>query len=153
MTTRHVTRREALKLGALGAGTLLLPPALRSATARAAVAHASPRKKPFEADLPIPPILQPVRQDATTDFYEITQRASTHEYIPGISTPVWGYNGIVPGPTLMGRKGRRMVVTHFNRLPPDGDLGNIVLPFPFEEPDKQNFRDSSTVVHHHGGNT
>ena len=65
MTTRHFTRREALKLGALGAGVLLLPSALRSATARAAVAHASPRKKPFEADLPIPPILQPVRRDAT----------------------------------------------------------------------------------------
>jgi FtsP/CotA-like multicopper oxidase with cupredoxin domain len=153
MATRHFTRREALKLGALGAGVVLLPPAFRSARARAAVAHASPRKAPFQADLPIPPILQPVSRDETTDFYEITQRAATNEYIPGISTPMWGYNGIVPGPTILARKGRRMVVTHFNRLPPNGDVGNIVLPFPFEEPDKQDFRDSSTVVHHHGMNT
>ena len=152
MTTRHFTRREALKLGALGAGVLLLPAALRSGTARAAVAHASPRKKPFQVDLPIPPILQPVRRDATTDFYEIVQRASTHEFIPGISTPVWGYNGIVPGPTILARKGRRVVVTHFNQLPPDGDLRNIVLPFP-NAPDQYNYRDSSTVVHHHGANT
>ena len=151
MTTRHFTRREALKLGALGAGTLLLPAALRSGTARAAVAHASPRKKPFQADLPIPPILQPVRRDATTDFYEIVQRAATHEFIPGISTPVWGYNGIVPGPTILARKGRRVVVTHFNQLPPDGDLRNIVVPFP-DPPHQVNFRDSSTVVHHHGAN-
>jgi spore coat protein A, manganese oxidase len=68
-------------------------------------------------------------------------------------TPVWGYNGIVPGPTIVMRKGRRAVMTYFNRLPPNGDVGNIVLPFPFEEPDKQDFRDSSTVVHHHGMNT
>jgi hypothetical protein len=47
VTTRHLTRREALKLGALGAGVLLLPPAFRSARARAAVAHDSPRKAPF----------------------------------------------------------------------------------------------------------
>jgi FtsP/CotA-like multicopper oxidase with cupredoxin domain len=132
MTTRYLTRREALKLGALGTGVLLLPPALRSATARAAVAHAGPHKAPFQADLPIPPILQPVRRDATTDFYQITQRASTHEFIPGISTPVWSYNGTVPGPTIMVRKGRRVVVTHFNRLPPGGDFGNMVVPFPQE---------------------
>jgi spore coat protein A, manganese oxidase len=132
MTTRHLTRREALKLGALGAWGPLLPPALRSARARAAVAHASPRKAPFQADLPIPPILQPVSHDATTDFYEIAQRASTHEFIPDISTPVWGYNGIVPAPTIMARKGRRVVVPHFNRLPPGGDFRNTVVPFPQE---------------------
>jgi hypothetical protein len=73
----------------LGAG-VLLPPALRGVTARAAVAHASPRKAPFQADLPIPPIVQPVSHDATTDFYQITQRAFTHEYISGISTPGLG---------------------------------------------------------------
>ena len=58
MTTRHLMRREALKLGALGAEVVLLPPALRSARAGAAVAHTSPRKPPFQADLPIPPILR-----------------------------------------------------------------------------------------------
>jgi hypothetical protein len=55
----------------------------------------------LQADLPIPPILQPVSHDATTDFYQITQQAFTHEYIPGISTPVWGYSGIVSGPTIL----------------------------------------------------
>jgi hypothetical protein len=149
MTTRHLTRRDALKFGALGAEVVLLPPAFRSAGARAAVAHASPRKAPFQADLPISLILQPVRRDATTDFYQVIQRASVNEYIPGISTSVWGYNGIVPAPTIMARKGRR-VVTHFDRLPPNGDVGNIVLPFPFEESDKEDYRDSSMVVHHHG---
>jgi spore coat protein A len=127
MATRHFTRREALKLGALGAGAVLLPPAFRSARARAAVAHANPRKPPFQADLPIPPILQPARRDATTDFYQVIQRASTNEYIPGFSTPVRGYNGIVPGPTILARKGRRMVVTHFNQMPRNGDVGNIVV--------------------------
>jgi FtsP/CotA-like multicopper oxidase with cupredoxin domain len=105
MTTRYLTRREALKLGALGTGVLLLPPALQSATAS---------------------------HGATTDFHEITQRAATHEFIPGISSPIWGYNGRVPGPTIMVRKGRRVVVTHFNRLSPGGAFGNMVVPFPQE---------------------
>jgi hypothetical protein len=77
MTSRPFTRREALTLGALGAGVVLLPPAFRSARARVAVAHASPRKPPFQVDLPIPPVLQPDRRDAATDFYTMTQRAST----------------------------------------------------------------------------
>jgi FtsP/CotA-like multicopper oxidase with cupredoxin domain len=102
-------------------------------------------------DLPIPPILQPDRRDATTDFYTITQRATTTEIIPGISTPRWGYNAISPGPTIVARKGRRVEKTHVNALPPDGDDRHIVLPFS-DEPDKFNYRDSSTVVHLHGAN-
>src|SRR2546423_281299 len=49
MTTRHFTRREALKFGTLGAGVLLLPSALRSGTARAAGAHLP---GPTQASLP-----------------------------------------------------------------------------------------------------
>jgi FtsP/CotA-like multicopper oxidase with cupredoxin domain len=123
-------RREALKLGAQRAGVLLLPRALRSAPARAAAVHASPRKPPFQVDLPIPPIPQPVRPDATTDCYEITQRASAHEFIPGLSTPLWGYYGAVLGPTSLAHKGCRVVVTHVNRLPPGGNFHSMVIPFP-----------------------
>src|SRR5919108_699881 len=54
-------------------------------------------------------------------------------------------------PTILARKGRRVVATFFNQLPPDGDLRNIVIPFP-NAPDEYNFRDSSTVVHPHGLN-
>jgi spore coat protein A len=31
-------------------------------------------------------------------------------------TPIWGYDGIFPGPTIEARRGRAVVVTHTNRL-------------------------------------
>ncbi len=83
----------------------------------------------FRIPLPIPPVLQPTRQDATTDYYDIVQKVARHEILPGTSTTVWGYNGTFPGPTIVSRRGRTTVVRHRNELP---------VP---------------TVVHLHGGRT
>jgi spore coat protein A, manganese oxidase len=71
-------------------------------------------------------VLRPVRSDATTDHYEITQRVGRAEIVPGRATPVWGYEGIFPGPTIHARRGRVVSVRHTNRL------------------------DTPTVVHLHG---
>lgn len=73
--------------------------------------------EPFTVALPIPEVLEPTRTDADTDFYDITQRAADVEIIPGTTTQIWGYNGTVPGPTLISQRGRRTVVTHRNELP------------------------------------
>lgn len=83
----------------------------------------------FRTPLPIPPVKRPVRSDAHADHYEITQRVREIEILPGYRTPVFGYDGLFPGPTIRSRSGRRTVVTHRNELP---------VP---------------TVVHLHGGNT
>jgi spore coat protein A len=83
----------------------------------------------FRAPLPIPEQLKPVRRTADTDYYEIAQSAATAEIIPGLRTPIMGYNGTFPGPTITQNPGRRVVVTHRNDLP---------VP---------------TVVHLHGGTT
>ncbi|TMC09971.1 MAG: multicopper oxidase family protein [Chloroflexi bacterium] len=72
---------------------------------------------PFTVPLPVPPVLRPVRTDATTDHYEITQRPGRVQVLPGLATEVWGYEGMFPGPTIEARSGRRMVVTHRNQLP------------------------------------
>jgi FtsP/CotA-like multicopper oxidase with cupredoxin domain len=89
----------------------------------------APVPRPFEADLPVPPVLAPVRTDATTDYYEITQRPARLDILPGLTTEAWTYQGSFPGPTIASRSGRRTVVTHSNRLP------------------------HPTVVHLHGGHT
>ena len=83
----------------------------------------------FRVALPIPPVLAPVRVDATTDYYEIVQREAWSEIIPGVRTRIWGYNGSFPGPTIKARRGRTTVVVHTN---------NLSIP---------------TVVHLHGGVT
>ncbi|GIF39115.1 spore coat protein A [Actinoplanes xinjiangensis] len=76
-----------------------------------------PLPQRFRVPLPIPPVARPVKVTAGTDHYVVTQRAATVELIPGTKTRIWGYDGIFPGPTFRGRRGRRMVVTVRNELP------------------------------------
>ncbi|MEV7237608.1 multicopper oxidase domain-containing protein [Streptomyces sp. NPDC051020] len=75
-----------------------------------------PLPAPYRVPLPVPPVLT-AHQDATTDYYEVTQKAATQEILPGHTTAIWGYEGIFPGPTLVSRSGRRTVVRHRNALP------------------------------------
>jgi spore coat protein A len=76
-----------------------------------------PLPERFRVPLPIPPVARPVKVTAGTDHYVVTQHAATVELIPGTKTGIWGYDGIFPGPTFRGRRGRRMVVTVRNELP------------------------------------
>jgi spore coat protein A len=85
--------------------------------------------EPFTVPLPVPPVARPARTDASTDYYEITQREASAEILPGLRTPILGYDGMFPGPTIVSRSGRRTVVRHRNEL---------AVP---------------TVVHLHGGHT
>ncbi len=66
----------------------------------------------------MPPVAQPVHQDATTDYYEMTMKEGLRRTSsPGCpTTEVWGYEGITPGPTIMARRGRNVVVRHRNEI-------------------------------------
>lgn len=110
----------------------------------------SPQGRPFTQPLPIPPALDPI-PEGTTDVYVISETRSETEIVPGFVTPVWGYNGIVPGPTILARKGRPTVITFTNNLPPDEDRSGLIVTAPID-PEKHPFLDSSTVVHLHGVN-
>lgn len=83
----------------------------------------------FAVPLPVPPVKRPVRSAAGVDHYEITQQVREVEIVPGYRTPIFGYDGSFPGPTIVSRSGRTTIVTHRNELP---------VP---------------TVVHLHGGHT
>jgi FtsP/CotA-like multicopper oxidase with cupredoxin domain len=61
-------------------------------------------------------VLEAASSTATYDTYEIVQSKGTAEIIPGYSTPIWGYNGLYPGPTIKVRKGREVRIRHVNRL-------------------------------------
>jgi spore coat protein A len=134
---RPVNRRRFLGLGAaaIGAGALgaaglsLRGKLLAPGQPGHLLASLAPPPTPHEVPLPIPPVLQPVRADATTDYYEITQRTADLEILPGLRTTAWTFQGSFPGPTLVSRSGRRTVVRHTNTLA------------------------HPTVVHLHGGHT
>ena len=38
------------------------------------------------------------------------------EVLPGFETPIYGYDGVYPGPTIRARADREVVVTQRNRL-------------------------------------
>ena len=129
---KKISRRRFLKYGAWG-GAALLASGAGVGVASQTVFEAEPATpvpvERFRAALPVPPVSRPVRTDATTDYYEVTQRRGKMELLPGYETEVWGYDGIFPGPTIEARTGRRVVVRQTNAL------------------------DSHTVVHLHGGVT
>ncbi|MGH3695724.1 MAG: multicopper oxidase family protein [Pseudonocardiaceae bacterium] len=71
-----------------------------------------PLPPPFRVPLPVPPVRRPV-----DGVIEITQRVGQMEILPGMRTPVFGYDGMFPGPTLETRRGQPVVVRHHNELP------------------------------------
>jgi spore coat protein A, manganese oxidase len=82
--SNKITRREILYLGTGLAAVSATPSLLATSEVRAPVIQR------FQRPLPIPPILTPVRTDSTTDYYEMTQRESEVEILPGLRTTIWG---------------------------------------------------------------
>ncbi|GAA3387123.1 multicopper oxidase family protein [Cryptosporangium minutisporangium] len=125
-------RRQFLGLVGAAAGTVALAGVAGCDTPGQTgelLASEIPLPEPFRVPLPVPPVKRPVRRDATTDWYDIVQRRAEAEILPGVRTPILGYDGVFPGPTIESRRGRRTVVRHHNRT------------------------DVPTVVHLHGGHT
>ena len=115
---RLLTRRIALERGFASVAALcLLPAAARNATVvRTISTAAAAAVDPYQVDLQLPPTLVPVSSSGTEDRYELTIREGRAEIIPGTLTPVYGYDGVYPGPTIRARKGRTSVVQVTNGL-------------------------------------
>ncbi|MFT4560067.1 MAG: FtsP/CotA-like multicopper oxidase with cupredoxin domain [Planctomycetaceae bacterium] len=73
---------------------------------------------------------QPYFEDSRfpTAFYEMRMQHALAEIIPGVQTPIYGYDGLFPGPTFKARVGQPVLVRHWNDL-----------------------QDVETSVHLHGG--
>ena len=118
------TRRDALRNGFSSLAllcTIASPSALRrtstEVTSAAMRSQARSPFEPFQRDLPRIPELLPVNSSRTQDNYEIAIREGMAEILPGFQTPIYGYEGIYPGPTIRARKGRKIVVRQRNTLP------------------------------------
>lgn len=117
MEAPSLTRRDTLKVSVLGAAALALPWQGVLSAKSASTIDRDRIPRPYTVPFVRPPVLAPTRRDATTDYYRITQRAFVGQILPGVQTPLWGYNGQVPGPTIKVQQGRRTVVRQVNQLP------------------------------------
>ena len=101
--------------------TIASPSALRGGPAEVTSARLRAQARspfqPFQRDLPRIPELLPVSSTRTQDTYEIAIREGMADILPGFQTPIYGYEGVYPGPTIRARKGRKAVVRQRNTLP------------------------------------
>jgi spore coat protein A len=113
-----MTRRQLLNVGMAGAASLALGGCSLSIgegdQIGRLVRSAVPLPDPFGVPLPIPPVLAPVGSEDGVDVYEIVQQERRAEILPGLTTPIWGYNGIYPGPTIEAHRGQTVVVRQRN---------------------------------------
>jgi spore coat protein A len=123
------SRRDLLRNGFASAAllcTVATPASLhrRRSLVTSAALRAQGRSpfEPFRRDLPRIPELLPLRSTRTTDFYESTIREGMADVLPGFQTPIYGYEGIYPGPTIRARTGRGAVVTQQNALAFDSNV-------------------------------
>ncbi len=77
---------------------------------------------PFSRDLPIPPTLAPQSTRQGVDVYAMDIQEGLAEILPGFETPIYGYEGIYPGPTIRARKGRPTIVRQTNKLGFDSNV-------------------------------
>jgi spore coat protein A, manganese oxidase len=99
--------------------TLATPRSLgerRLVTSAAMRAQSRSPFEPFRRELPRIPELLPVRRTRTRDIYEVTIREGLADVLPGFQTPIYGYEGVYPGPTIRARSGRAVVVKQRNAL-------------------------------------
>ena len=123
MVSVSLSRRDVLKVSALGAAAVALPfeQTVRAKSASRIAASLLP--KPYVAPFVVPPVAQPKGTtkglDGVTDvpLYDITQKEGLAQILPTIKTPIFGYDGIAPGPTILARKGRPIAVKVTNALP------------------------------------
>ncbi len=160
----RLTRRSLLRTGAIGLGGLMLGGVYRASYVdHAALGHLEVRRAGSASGgvpnldatsvprfvLPLPNALDlrltpRAEVDPVTglgfDHHSIVMRQGMHDFGLGGGklTPIWGYNGQYPGPTIEAHFGREVRMTQTNdlRLPPDSHG----RPWP-------------TSIHYHGGIT
>ena len=102
----------------------------------------------FMDPLPKPQVAMPVQHDDYPDgsYYELEMKEGLHryhKYFP--ETKIWGYDGLIPGPTIEARKDKTTYVKYLNNLPDEH-----FLPLDRTLHSSIDTADVRTVVHLHG---
>jgi spore coat protein A, manganese oxidase len=163
------SRRDFMRNSFASVALLCALPSAGSVGGRRVVTSAAMRAQarspflPFRRDLPRIPELQPIQRTRTRDVYDVTIQQGTAEVLPGFQTPIYGYEGVYPGPTIRARTGRETVVRQRNTLAfesnvhlhggfvPPGDDGHpmdVIPPGGSFEYNYPNEQDAATLWYH-----
>lgn len=76
----------------------------------------TPKTPPaFDTPLPIPPLAESQVIDSVRVF-SLTAQEGQMQFLEGMTTPTWGFNGDYLGPTLRARRGEKIAVEVTNEL-------------------------------------
>ena len=114
-----ITRRDALKIGTLGAAALALPLSgtLSAKTASELRNLPRPYTLPFRRPADLPSAGTRMVDGVQRQFFSIEQRPFDAHIIPGYTTRMWGYNVQFPGPTIRATRNVPTLVRQSNLLP------------------------------------
>src|SRR6476620_5560571 len=121
-----LNRRDIIKIGGVAGLAATLPLARTGLTGSASRLPTSKMPGMFTLPFQRPAELAPVgtgmfrggADGVARSYarYEMNQRFTVASILPGYQTPVFGYNGLVPGPTLRVQRGVPVVVNQTNLL-------------------------------------
>ncbi len=138
-----MSRRDLVKV-ALAGGAVAAFPLQRTAFTGSTASRLPTSSMPKYFSLPFvrPPELSPVGELAVTCFdgqmrsyprYQMAQTFQVASIMPGYKTPIFGYNGVTPGPTLRMHHEQPVVVDQTNLLhrPPAAPYDRVAAPAPY----------------------
>ncbi|MGJ7441908.1 multicopper oxidase domain-containing protein [Aquipuribacter sp. MA13-6] len=115
-----LTRREAIAaggIGSIGLASFLLPTGPPADTKSASQLPDRLMPRPYRRAFVPEPVATPVDVVDGVVHYDITARKGTAEIVTGIRTPVYGYDGLVPGPAIHVDRGTPVRLRIRNHLP------------------------------------
>ncbi|MFC5063968.1 multicopper oxidase family protein [Actinomycetospora atypica] len=102
----------------LGATLTVVGVAATASVAGCAADRPTPRVPAASRPLAIPPLAPSTRDAAGRRVVELVAAPGTSRFLPGLTTPTWGYGGLpFGGPTVRARRGEEVVLRVTNRLP------------------------------------
>ena len=119
-----LSRRDVFKLGglaAVGAAGLAIPLGNTVNGASASLLPAGKMPKPYQTTFGRLEVQTPYRTEVDAQgpvaYYDVTAKTGAVGIVPGMLTPVLGYNGLVPAKRIDVEQGTRIVMTMHNQLP------------------------------------
>lgn len=117
-TDAGVSRRQLFAMGAAWAGAGLgAAVGLEACSGVTAGGPGNAGTVEFRTPLRIPQIASSIVDSEGTRHFELTMKSGDSHFLPGKSTPTWGFNSPYLGPTLRARRGESVAIHIANRLP------------------------------------